>query len=706
MHASNIAGQVGRALPPPLCKRLVLMTVLGALIPITWGLTHSEIVTDIRWNDTMLRQVLLLAGFAAGSTLVAAAAERLWRLRLEIGLVAAGILVVVAAFGPLPAAVVAIFLMSATVTGIALWRMLSGRAEQPLVLFTVFGAAAYSILFTLLSPIPVNTIGVHGTLLALPLLTACANPQLRSEVLARIRGTQWLTAPPPRRSLSELLAFTLLFFVVALHALLAALPDRYWDAMVLHLYLPSYVRGNGAWNYDPSLSTFALVPAAVDWMYTHFFLLAGEPGARLYNVVAFLLLCAVCHLMVSRLATPRAAAWLVVLFASMPIAFLESATLFVEHTLALWVATATALIVAADFRPGLRQLVAVLTVLAAASMSKLHGALAAAVIGPTVLWLCLRQRPPARDLVGAFGSCVVLGAIACFPYTVAWIKSGNPFHPFYNDIFKSEFFPPVAFRDGRWIGRFDWTLLYNATFFSGNYLEAAPGALGLTAMLLLPMALIGAILLPAPAALASLGFAALIFLPIAAQIQYLRYFYPLLPLLLPPAGAAFALLTTTPLPRAFMCTLFTAVVVFNVYKIPSAGWLLNNLDLGSTFDSGKRRQLELNAPERLANRQINETAGAATRVLYTGNPYGGLLEGVALYNNWYNLKLSAAMSEVETPDQVAHLLERWNVTHVVLTTAGSNPGQQAVGAYLASKYQPVGEFAHIRLYDLRRPAGN
>ena len=705
MRDSNIAEQAGTAVRLPLRRFLALMTVLGALVPVGWGLTHSEIATDIRWTDTMLRQAMLLAGFAAGSTLVAASAERLLRLRLEIGLTLAGAIVVVAAFGPLPAAIVAIFLMSATVVGIALWRMLGG-ADQPLVLLTVFGAAAYSVLFTLLSPIPVNTVGVHAALLAVPLVIACASPRLRSETLARVRGLQWLTAPLPRRSPSELLAFALLLFVAALHTVLAALPERYWDAMVLHLYLPSFVQGNGAWNYDPTLAVFALLPAGVDWMYTHFFLLAGEPGARLYNVAAFLLLCAVCCLMVSRLATPRTAAWLVALFASMPIAFLESATLFVEHTLALWVAAATAIIIASGLRPDLRQLVAVLTVLAAASMSKLHGALAATVIGPAALVLYMRQRPPARDLIRAFGICVALGAVACFPYTVSWIKSGNPFHPFFNDIFKSELFPPVAFSDARWIGRFDWTLLYDATFFSGNYLEAAPGALGLTAILLVPLALIGAILSPAPTALASLAFAVLIFLPIAAQVQYLRYFYPILPLLLAPAGLAFALLTTGPLLRALMCTLLTAVVVFNVYKIPSAGWLLNNLDLGSVFDSGKRRQIELQAPERLANHQINATAGPAARVLYTGNPYGGLLQGVALYNAWYNVKLSAEMREVKAADQVAPLLERWRVTHVVHSMGDSNPGQQIVGSYLASKYQPVAEFGPIKLYDLRPPAGN
>ena len=701
------ANQIGETVRLPLRKLLAVMTILGSLVPVGWGLTHSEVVTDIRWTDTMVRQALLLAGFAAGSTLAAALVERYWRLRLEIGVALAVAIVVVAAFGAAPAVVLAIFLMSATVVGTAIGRLFGGRPDQPLVLLTVIGAAVYSVLFTLLSPVPVNTAALHTGLLGTPLLLAWVSPQLRGEMLARVRGLQQRAALPARRSPSELLALALLLLVATLHALLAALPERYWDAMVMHLYLPSFVQGNGAWNYDPALNVGALLPAAVDWMYTHFFLLAGEPGSRLYNLAAFLLLCVVCYVTVARHATGQAAAWLVLLFASMPIAFLESATLFVEHTLALWTTTAVAIIIWSDFRPDLRQLLGALTVLAAATMSKLNGALAAAVIGATVLGLYIRQRPPARDLMRAFGLCLVLGLVACFPYVFSWLKSGNPFLPFYNDVFKSEFFPPVAFLDTRWIGRFDWTLLYDASFFSGSYLEAAPGALGLTAMLLVPLALIGPIVLPASAALASLFFATLIFLPVALQVQYLRYFYPILPLLLVPAGLTFAVLTVRPLARPLICALFTVVIAFNLYKIPSAGWLLNNLDLSGAFDADKRRQLELQtAPERLANRHINATAGAAARVLYTGNPYGGLLQGVALYNAWYNPKLSGEMQKVTTLEQVPLLLERWSVTHVLHSVGGNNPGQQIVGAYLASKYQPVAEFAWTKLYDLRPPTRN
>src|SRR5262245_19637907 len=283
MRGAIPASQTEGTVRMPLRQLLALMTILGSLGFTAWGLAHSDIVTDIRWSDTMLLQAQLLAGLAAGSTLIAALAERLWRLRMEVGLVLAGGIVVITAFGPLPTAVVAVFLMSATVVGTALWQLANGRSDQPLVLLTVFGVAAYAILFTLLSLFPVNTVWLHAALLGAPLVIAGAVPWLRAGFLARIRLLRLLTALPTRRSLSELLALALLLFVTMLHALIAALLDRYWDAMALHLYLPSFVQGNGAWHYDPALHAFALWPAAVDWMHTHLFLLAGEAGVRLYN---------------------------------------------------------------------------------------------------------------------------------------------------------------------------------------------------------------------------------------------------------------------------------------------------------------------------------------------------------------------------------------------------------------------------------------
>ena len=115
-----------------------------------------------------------------------------------------------------------------------------------------------------------------------------------------------------------------------------------------------------------------------------------------------------------------------------------------------------------------------------------------------------------------------------------------------------------------------------------------------------------------------------------------------------------------------------------------------------------RRNLELAlVPERIANQLINEVAGTATRVLYTGGPYGALLQGIALYTDWCNTKLLGEVNGIVTPAEVKALFDRWAVTHVVHTKGDEKPAQRIIGAYLAANLRPMAEFGPLSVYDLR-----
>ena len=124
--------------------------------------------------------------------------------------------------------------------------------------------------------------------------------------------------------------------------------------MVFHLYLPSYVSANGTWHYDATLQAFAFIPNAVDWIYSHLFLLSGEPAARLYNFAALMLLGAMIYRLTADIASRATAVWTATLFISIPLAFIESSSLFIETTLALWLTSATGVFVATNLRPDVR----------------------------------------------------------------------------------------------------------------------------------------------------------------------------------------------------------------------------------------------------------------------------------------------------------------------------------------------------------------
>lgn len=681
---------------------LLSLALAGALAMIARGLVRSDILTSQPWNPVMAKQVGLVGVAMLGALIVAIAAERRWLVRLETGLAAAGMIVIVAAFGIAPVAVVGIFLLSTIALGTSFSVRLPGANNPPLVFVAVFGAAVYTIVFTLMAPLPINTLTLHSLLLVAPPVFAWANPRTRMALLKRLHALPDALRPPANRTAAETAGLATFLFIAMLHALLCALPERYWDPMVNHLYVPSYIAAHGMWSYDATSYVGAFMPAAVDFIYAHFFLLGGERATQLYNFFALILLCAAFRAILLRVATREAAIWTTVLFASMPIAFIETSSLFVENTLALWITGAVGLIVATELRPDPRHAVMILALLAAASISKLHGAVAAAIIGPVMLVLFFRQRPKCDASVCVLVACVVFGAAACFPYVYSWANTGNPLLPFYNDVFKSPFFATIRFSDARWVGHLSWSLVYDVTFASGHFLEAGPGALGLTIVLLVPLAVAALLGRPQakPAFCFALGLA--IALPIGLQIQYLRYFFPVFPLLLIPAAVGLDVLFERRLSYALTFGL-VAVAAFNIYKLPSGGWILGDFDLRAAFDPVARRQLELRqAPERIANRFLNEVAGTETRVLYTGNPYGALLQGHALYNNWYNPRLAAEMRDLSTAEEAKALLVRWSVTHVVLTKDGRDAGQRVMGEYL-STLPPIAALGPLTVYDVLTP---
>ena len=132
-----------------------------------------------------------------------------------------------------------------------------------------------------------------------------------------------------------------------------------------------------------------------------------------------------------------------------------------------------------------------------------------------------------------------------------------------------------------------------------------------------------------------------------------------------PGAAGLSLLAQASSRGAVLALVFT-VMAFNIYKLPTAGWILRDFDLRAALSSNRYRDLEIaQAPERLANRLINERAGASARVLYstihTGAVIGnGPLCGLVQSNAPRRSK------SVDTAAQAERLLKRWGATHVVI----------------------------------------
>jgi len=448
-----------------------------------------------------------------------------FRLRLEVLLTLMATTMIALFCGPAPTAIVLFFLVSAVCLATLLFLPFGGIEVVPFNLRMVTGWAIFGIIFTVLASVRIHTAAVHTFMLAIPILFVAAIPTLRDAIWSRTREMFCLSAGEDTPGLLYAAGFVVCTMVLSFHLALVALPERYYDALVGHLYVSSFIAGHRAWSYDVNNYAFAHLMMAVDFLYANMFLLQGEQAVRLLNFVALLFTCIAIFQIAARTCSRTAAIWTVALFVFMPLTLIESTSLFIEHTIALFVASAALALVLSGFRVTLLAHAIVMILLTAATMSKLHGALGAEIIGTASSALYLRQRRQRSEYVRFSIVTLVAVAVAVWPYIHAWHDTGNPFFPYLNLVFKSQYWPVENFVDTRWAGNLSPWLLFDTTFHSSKFLEANDGALGFSLFIFLAAGLVGAIYRRNAIVLFCVGAGLLIIGLIAAQIQYLRYLF-------------------------------------------------------------------------------------------------------------------------------------------------------------------------------------
>ena len=299
-------------------------------------------------------------------------------------------------------------------------------------------------------------------------------------------------------------------------------------------------------------------------------------------------------------------------------------------------------------------------------MSKLHGAVAAVIIGSAsaILFLCERRT---RSEYAKFSIVTVATAgLALWPYALAWLYTGNPVFPFFNLIFKSPYYGLTNFIDGRWTGHWSPWVLFDMTFHSSEFLECADGALGFSLFVFLAAGIVAAICRRNAIVLFCIGIALLVMIAVSLQEQYLRYLFIFTPPLM--IGIAYAIdeLGQDRLWRILVAVAVTIVIVLNVLKFPTAGWIIGPSDMRAIFDSASRRDFEIaQAPERIANQIINDLAGPSAKVLYITHPFAALLVGTAIYANMYNTAFARDFANIKSERDLDTLLRRVAPTYII-----------------------------------------
>jgi hypothetical protein len=521
------------------------------------------------------------------------------------------------------------------------------------------GLSIFLLIASVLAHFPVNYPLTYAALLAAPM---AVRPRTTAECFRALALPQWKT----RRDYA-LLALALIPLLA--HLLIALKPEVSDDALSMHLVVPSYLAQHHLWSFDFHHWVWAVMPMGGVWGYSIAYLLGGEFAARLLN---FGLLCVICALVYR--ATRR---WeLVALFASTPIVQLVTGSLFIETFYAALIFGALAALW--DERWNVCALL-----LGAAMAVKLT---ALFFVAPIAIILAIRA--PKRRLLDA--AAIILAA-ASLPYVYAWAKTGDPVFPFYNNIFHSPWFEPIASPDPRFSEPLSWRTPFDLTFETHRYWEGQDGSAGFQLLLLAPLALLAASRkwrFP-QWTLAATAFGATL-LGLALKPN-LRYLYPSFPLL-----TAAIVLAWVPIVRWAAL----AVAALNLAFLPSSSWFHKAFCLNPLDRNAPAEYLASTAPARLLIDRLNrDHPGESALFLETMDIAG--LRGEAWSNGWHDREFVERLTALRTPAEVQTLFAEMGLRHYIYPAAF--PVRQAqVAQFLAAFARPETETGGFVLASLNR----
>ncbi|MDY7577615.1 glycosyltransferase family 39 protein [Herbaspirillum sp. RTI4] len=487
---------------------------------------------------------------------------------LDVGLAGAG-----------PLTSVAWFWICAMLAGA--WIIaLSGSERGPVwtVRNSVVGFAAIGSLIGVLAHYPVCTPTIFFALISF-LAVFCG---WRLHARGRFREKLPIPLLWKKRKWPEIIMLALVLLGGTLVLMVGLLPDVGYDALAVHLNVPARMLETGLWRFDVTEYIWAVMPLGADWLLVPPYFLAGEAGARLMSI-SFLLATAwlTYQILLPRIGSLCALAAPALLL-TLPLTFLVSATTFVEPALALFFVCCFSELSGSDNSPIGSWLV--MGVIAGYACSiKLLGAPLLPIL---LIGVLIRSRtghfekPTLRVVVVAL---VFFLLCSLPPYIVALFKTGNPFFPFYNQIFRSPFFTTESvFGNGQGFSNplysktLSWRLLWDASVNSKAFGESvANGAVGIVFLVMVPLSLlIGAVRRRwwlVAVVLGSMAYIAVVF----HSQAYLRYVYQIVPWLLIAASWAFSKFA---IPRLSVVLVVAILCAVNLLRFPVTFWPLQQFD--------------------------------------------------------------------------------------------------------------------------------
>ena len=565
-------------------------------------------------------------------------------------------------------------------------------AELPASVTTLIGICAWIGVMSITASMKFHYAPVYVAALLAP-LGVCWRHAL--SVLSSLR--QALVRPGATTRGTERAWITLLLTVLVLHLFIVAKPEVGYDANAMHLQFARLFAEYHRWRFDVTRYAWAVMPLGADYAFGAAYMLGGESATRLLNFCFGGLLCLIAYQLICRYARREIALVSVCLFASTPLAFLETGTLHVEN---LWIAFLLGtLLLTFDYvtRRSATTLAAFATLCAGAMQTKLIGLI---WVAPLVLYfgyLVSRRQGAGVRTINRRALLLILAAtlLAAWPYANAWMRTGNPVFPFFNEVFRSPYFDSgSSFTNPLYVVPLRPWSIYELFFSSGRFIEGREGAAGFHWLLLLPVILLAFLRRRPLAQWLCLALAALFFVAVFPQQAYLRYLLPVLLLITVLGGWALSDLSWTRSARVALLVVGGTLCLLNLQFMFAGSWTNEKICLSCSLDSQARAHyIDTFLPDRAVAAYLNDTLPQARIGFFTLNSPGasGYI-GYSRAANWHDVEVFQALMEANSAEDVLALARHYRLTHAVFLEAsaeGDNPPVPAIGAFRDQYTSPV-----------------
>ncbi len=584
--------------------------------------------------------------------------------------------------GPVAVFAVLFFLVSANASGRAVISRLgrvSHSPEPPDALATLLGIGIYATIMTLTARLPVNYAAAWALLLALPIaldLRGTAS-RLRAwfDALRAIELRNWRVRA----------ALAILLGVLCVHWFVALQPESSADGLAMHLAVPMDIAANHVMTFHPNLFVWSVMPMAADFSYSIVYLLGGEAAASLLNFALLLMLVALLFRAAWQWLHPGPAMIVAALFASTPLVFLVTGSLFIENFVAVMIFG----LVMALWRlqeTGDARYLWLAAALGGTAASAKFGAWAFVLMAFAFAVVELRRRrAPGPALLAA----ALLLVFAAPPYIIAFAQTGNPVFPFLNSRFPSMMLERgVEFRNNNFAQPLTWKTPFDLTFHTGRFLEGLPGAFGFEYLFLIPLGAIALFAARSYAARIAAGVALAAGALVMVSQPYARYVYPAMPLLAIPLAALGARFAARQ--RRLCIALFAAAVgciALNVYFSSVSGWYHKDFYSPTIFRKGGRaRIIHDNIPLRDVTIRFREAYPQEPVLLLVEHDLADAGSNSFEYH-WHQHRVWREISETQSVSAVRRVVSRLGIRYFISRRPGPDDdllSPSSFGQFMAS----------------------